>query len=50
MDEKFAENVNRDATPIFRITASPTLISLEVSIPVVIFVPFVTITFLYSRD
>jgi len=50
MAEKFAENVNTDATLIFEITASPILISLVVSIPLVVFVPFVTITFLYSKD
>ncbi len=49
MDEKFAENVNTDATQIFEITASPILISLVVSIPLIIFVPFATVTFLYSK-
>ena len=52
MAEKIAENVNTDATRIFEgsITPSPILISLVVSIPLVVFVPFVTITFLYSTD
>ncbi len=50
MAEKIAENVNTDATLIFGITASPILISLVVSTPLVIFVPFVTITFLCSKD
>jgi hypothetical protein len=50
VDEKFAENANTDATPIFGITASPILISPVVSIPLAIFVPFVTVTFLCSKD
>jgi len=49
-NDKFAENVNTDATLIFEITPSPILISIVVSIPLAIFVPFVTITFLYSKD
>jgi len=51
--KKFAENINTDATPIFEIAPSHILISLVVSIPLAIFVPFVpivTITFLYSKD
>ena len=50
MDEKFTENANTDATRISEITASAILIPLVVYMPPVIFVPFVTVTFSYSKD